>query len=127
MSEQSKILLVEDDLALQKLTSNALQKFGGFEVEVCGNGLDVMKTAERFKPDLILLDIQLPGMNGEEVYAQLQISEELQKIPVILTTGNALPDQRRRYFEAGMTDVIDKPYDPKYLSEYLKAKTSHQS
>jgi len=116
-----KILLVEDELRLQKLTRLALKKFGGFEVKACSNGLEALEAISTFQPDLILLDVRMPEMDGPTTLIELRKIETCQSTPIIFTTGNISAEDRQKYFEMGAVDVIDKPYDPKDLSDKLQA------
>jgi two-component system, OmpR family, response regulator len=120
MTERRKILFVEDEPGLQKITRIILEKVGGFEVVACNNGLAALQALETFQPDVILLDVQMPEMDGPTTLAELRKTDGGQDIPVFFTTGNVKEEARRKYLEMGACDVIDKPYDPKALCGMLK-------
>lgn len=86
-----KILIVEDDVTLAKLYQKKLT-LSGFEVEVSFNGKEAVVKATEILPDLILLDIMLPGIDGFEVVKQLQKSEKTKKIPIIIITNLGTSD-----------------------------------
>lgn len=116
----SRILVVEDDPIIGRATSLALQEAGGFAVELCDRGGKTHRWARRFRPDLILLDVNLPDMDGQAVLASIRRDPELADLPVIFLTGHAMPQDTARYHDMGALGVISKPYDPNELADRVR-------
>jgi len=91
---------------------NVLLKTKGYEVLWAKNGQDGIDKADQYKPNLILLDIQLPFMNGYEVARKLRNNHELDKIPVVAVTSYAMAGDRDKALEAGCNGYIEKPINP---------------
>lgn len=116
-----RILLVEDDLDVQVVTEFALSSVGGFSVEVCGSGREALDRAEGFRPDLILLDVMMAGMDGPSTLRALRQRPALADTPVVFMTAKVQPHETARYRELGSLAVISKPFDPTTLAETLRA------
>jgi len=117
----AKILIVEDEPALQRLYFNVLKR-AKYELEVAGDGEEALQKAELFKPDLILLDIIMPKINGIEVLGILKSKPETQGISVIVFT-NAYTNKNVESAKAlGVTDFLVKSnVEPLYLLERIQA------
>ena len=105
------ILLIEDNEQNLYLMRFLLEK-SGLRVMDARNGRDGIDTARKVLPDVILLDIQLPLMDGYAVAAALREHEELSATPIIAVTSYAMPGDRERALAAGATDYIEKPINP---------------
>ena len=116
----SRILVVEDDPVIGRATSLALREAGGFAVELCDRGGKTHRWARRFRPDLLLLDANLPDMDGQAVLASIRRDPELADLPVIFVTGQAMPADTERYRGMGALGVIAKPYDPYELADRVR-------
>jgi DNA-binding response OmpR family regulator len=117
----SRVLLVEDDPDIQTVTSLALGSFGGFDVRVCGSAHDAVDVAARFLPDLILLDVMMPGMDGLDTLDALRRHPSLAAVPVIFLTARVQPHEVARYRELGSLAVIPKPFEPSELAGRIRA------
>ncbi|MBA1279061.1 MULTISPECIES: response regulator [Pseudomonadaceae] len=121
MRPLQRILHVEDVPSIQVVTRIALEKLGGFEVLSCASGQEALARAQRFAPDMILLDVMLPQMGGLELLRQLSSLLDLQHTPVVLLTGQqeepASPAELR---QLGVRKLLRKPFDPLQLSAQLK-------
>jgi len=106
-----KILLIEDNEQNGYLVEYLLGK-RGWQVVSAMDGPTGLRLAERESPDLILLDIQLPGMDGHEVARRLRTLDVLENIPIIAVTSYAMPGDRESCLAAGCTGYIEKPIDP---------------
>ncbi len=104
----AKILYIEDNPHNMRLVRKML-KMAGYEVMEAQDGQSGIATATREKPDLILLDINLPDLDGIEVTARLKGDDAIAYIPVIALTANAMHGDRERYIEAGMDGYLPKP------------------
>lgn len=116
-----RILLVEDDADIQAVGQLALEAVGGFEVRVCSSGQEALAAAPQFAPDLILLDVMMPGMDGLTTYAALRRIPAMCDTPIVFMTAKVQPTEMARYREAGALGVISKPFDPMALAEQVHA------
>ena len=107
----ARILIIEDNEQNLYLESFILQK-NGHEVIQARNGETGIALAVQMSPDLILLDIQLPGMDGYSVAQQLRKKTSIANIPIIAVTSYAMTGDRERILEAGCTSYIEKPINP---------------
>jgi len=89
-------------------------------MKYCSSGLEVLKLVESFKPDLILLDMMMPGMGGAETLKELRKLPSLKTTPVIFITAKVLTNELDQYRKLGALDVIAKPFDPLTLHELLR-------
>ena len=111
---KGKILLVEDDPFAVRTTTYKLEK-EGFEVEVAWNGKEALEKIERYIPDLILLDIMLPGVDGFSVAQKLKTDERFRDIPVIAVSAKAQTSDVATGYNVGVDDYVVKPVDLSYL------------
>ena len=117
----SRILCVEDEPKIQTIVKLALEKVGGFTVVLCTSGEEALEKAPAFDPDLILLDVLMPGMDGVATFEALKTLPGLSTVPVVFVTALAQADEIERYREMGIVDVITKPFDPMVLPDQLRA------
>jgi CheY-like chemotaxis protein len=115
-AEPRKILLVEDNALMQRVTLGFLENWG-HAVTVAPNGNVAVEAAERERFDLILMDVEMPELNGLEAAAAIRAHEnaETGRTPIIALTAEAMPEDRERCLRAGMDDYVSKPVDPKAL------------
>ncbi len=118
--ELRKILYIEDEADIQTIAKIALESVGGFEVLVCGSGAEAIHQAPEFGPDLILLDVMMPGMDGPDTLEALHRLPETKDTPAVFLTAKALPSEVERYKELGALDIIAKPFDPMKLADQVK-------
>ena len=103
-----RILVVEDNDKNLKLTRDVLE-FAGYTVEVAITGEEAVAQALASVPDLILMDLQLPGMDGHEALARLRADPDTQRVPVVALTASAMPMDRERALSAGFDGFLEKP------------------
>ncbi len=115
-----KILVVDDDIDSLKLIGLMLQR-NGYEVIAASCGNQALARAASDHPDLIILDIMMPDMNGYEVSRRLRRNPETQNIPIIMFTAKTLIDDKVAGFEAGADDYLTKPTHPAELASRVKA------
>jgi two-component system cell cycle response regulator DivK len=108
---KQKILIIEDNEQNLYLLTFIVEKHG-YEVSAARDGKKGLEVAEKIKPDLILLDIQLPVIDGYTVARELRKNKDLADIPIIAVTSFAMIGDREKALEAGCTDYIEKPIDP---------------
>lgn len=121
MASLEKILYVEDETDIQEVAKLALEAVGGFEVKLCSSGTDALREAPLILPDLILLDVMMPGMDGQTTFNELRKIPQLAGTPIIFMTAKVQAQEVERYKEMGALDVITKPFDPMTLSAQIKA------
>ena len=114
------VLLVEDNEVNRYLVRFVLEK-GGFRVITADNGREAIELARVHRPDLILMDIQMPVMDGYEATVQLKADAQLQAIPVVALTAYAMPHERERAMAAGCAGHIEKPIDTSTFNEQVSA------
>ncbi|MES2675391.1 MAG: response regulator [Pseudomonadota bacterium] len=115
-----RILYIEDDLDIQAITIMVLQTINGFTLEACSSGHEALLKAVAFKPDLILLDVMMPGINGPETFAELRKLASLASTPVVFMTAKVQPQEVQKYISLGAVGVIAKPFDPMILADQLR-------
>ena len=121
MTDTRKILIVEDNEKNMKLMRDLLQ-FKGYETLEAESAESGIELATTELPDLILLDIQLPGMNGIEALARLRADETTSHIPVIAVTASVMTHDRNKLLEAGFDDYQLKPLT---MNEFLDRVAKH--
>ncbi|SEA69081.1 response regulator [Alkalimonas amylolytica] len=120
MTKLVRILHVEDDPAIQQVAKIALEAVGGFEVSSCRGGQQALEQFSDFQPQLVLLDVMMPGMDGPETLRQLQQRFDLSGIPVVFMTAKVQNHEVQSYKELGAADVVVKPFDPMTLSDRIR-------
>ena len=119
------ILYVEDEPDIRTVAQLALETVGGFTLKVCGSGEEAVEIGPAFKPDLILLDVMMPGMDGPTTLAALRKHPSMQDTPVIFMTAKVQPSEIQQYRDLGALDVIAKPFDPMMLAEQVRSIWAH--
>ena len=104
------ILIVEDNEKNRKLLRRVLQ-VSGYRVTEAETGLDALKSARDEPPDLVLMDYQLPDIDGIEVFRRMRADPAIRFAPIIAVTASAMPEDQRRMREAGFDGVESKPVD----------------
>ena len=118
--ELKRITYVEDEPDIRAVAELALTQLGGFELDICVDGPDALRKTPEFRPDLILLDVMMPGMDGTETLARLREVPELAETPVVFMTAKAQRHEIAAFLELGALSVIPKPFDPMTLSSELR-------
>jgi two-component system cell cycle response regulator DivK len=118
-----RILVIEDQEDNRQIVRD-LVTASGYELIEATTGEEGLEVASRERPDLILMDIQLPGIDGYEVTRRIKANPKLRKIPIIAVTSYALSGDDKKAFAAGCDGYVTKPYSPRLLlakiEEYLK-------
>ena len=118
---QKKILIIEDDTVISAMYQAKLQQ-SGYAILTADNGADGLKTAKEQKPDLILLDVIIPQLDGFSVLQELKSNEETKNIPVILLTNLSTSEDREKGNKLGALDYIVKAnITPAQISEKVNA------
>ena len=120
-----KILIVEDEANIRQLVRYNLEK-EGFQVMEAADGLQGLRTAQRDKPDLVLLDLMLPGMDGLEVCRTLKGAPATSALPIIMLTAKGEDVDRIIGLEVGADDYLPKPFNPRELLARISAVLRRQ-
>jgi len=129
MSEKlTRVLYVEDEPDIQVVARLALEMLGGFTVEICGSGSEALEKISAFHPQLILLDVMMPGMDGPTTLGNLRKLPQFAATPVIFMTAKVQPSEVAGYKTLGAIAVIPKPFDPMTLAGQISEiwKHSHE-
>ena len=116
-----RILHVDDEPDIREVAKLALEGIGGFTVEACASGEEALEVATRFKPDLILLDVMMPIMDGPSTLRALRDDDETAHIPIAFMTAKVQKLEIAAFKELGAIDVIEKPFDPMTLADQVEA------
>ena len=114
-----RILIVDDEQELVKAVQIRLQQ-AGYETLVAHDGQEGLEKAKKEKPDLIILDLMLPKMDGYKVCGLLKIDSRFSKIPIIIFTAKAREEDKKMGQEVGANAYITKPFDPQALLSKIK-------
>lgn len=120
-STLKKIMLVEDDPDIQLVARLSLEVGGGYAVRVCGSGAEAVLTARADPPDLILLDMMMPGMDGLATMDALRKLPETAATPMVFFTANSQENVKQDLLRRGALGVIVKPFEPNALIEQIDA------
>jgi two-component system, OmpR family, response regulator len=110
-----KVMLVEDDPDIQFIAKLTLQKLGGYQVYVASNGREALEQLPIFQPQLILLDMMMPEMDGLTVLRRIRTMSEYANVPIVFMTAKAQAHEIEEYKRSGIQDVITKPFEPNAL------------
>jgi DNA-binding response OmpR family regulator len=116
-----KVLIIDDEKLLVKSTCMALAHYG-YTVKGAQDGETGIKAAREFCPDIILLDIMMPGMDGWQVLEKLKQNEDMRHIPVIIFTAREYSDGKALALKSGAVDFVPKPFDINELAALLDNK-----
>lgn len=122
--KRRRIVVVEDDNAIRRIVKMTLESIGGYEVLALSSGAEALAEARRFEPDLLVLDVSMPDMDGLQTLVALRQQPSLLRVPVVFLTANTQGKDVARYQEIGAADIIAKPFNPVHLCERLAAVLS---
>lgn len=120
-SGKREILLVDDDTDLVDVLYSALREDGRFEVRVANNGFDAGMMVKEFRPDLIVLDVMLPDINGREVCQRVRNDSQLEEVKIICISGMVEADKIDELKESGADDFLQKPFETDELIDRVCA------
>jgi len=118
--EIQKVLMVDDDQNIRRICQVCLTNVGKWQVFLASSGFEALETAAREKPDVILLDVMMPEMDGPTTLAKLREDPALKDVPVVLMTAKVQPHEVEQYTNLGAVGVISKPFDPLTLPSEIK-------
>lgn len=115
------VLVVDDDDSIREITQASLEIVAGWHVLTAPGGVVALELAREHRPDIILLDLMMPGMDGLTVFAHLQEDPATRDIPVILVTAKSQVGGRQVWDDLAIAGVIAKPFDPMTLATEVAA------
>jgi excisionase family DNA binding protein len=128
-SGKRKILLVDDDVELVELINDVLEKDGRFETRIANNGFDAGMMVKEYHPELIVLDIMLPDINGKEVCQRVRGDSTMDDVKIICISGMVEEDKIADLKASGANDFLQKPFEVEQLIErmcqLLEIETAH--
>jgi len=115
------VLYVDDEPDIREVVQMSLSLVEGLDVQICESGERALQLLPQLKPDLVLLDVMMPGMDGPSTLQKMRSIPALAKIPVVFMTAKAMPQEVARFRELGAVSVIAKPFDPIQLGNQVIA------
>jgi CheY-like chemotaxis protein len=116
----TRILYVEDEQDIRTVAKMALELVGKFTVRDCGTGAEALAAFPDFRPDMLLLDVMMPGMDGPTTLQKLRELPGAANVPAIFMTAKVQPQEVESLKQAGALQVIAKPFDPMTLSDTIR-------
>lgn len=116
-----RILYVEDDSDIQEIARLALVDLGGLDVTVCSSGREALQVFPALRPQMVLLDVMMPGMDGPTTMTSLRRLPGGDSTPVAFMTAKVQSHEVSRYRDMGAIGVISKPFDPMTLADQVRA------
>ena len=117
----NRICYVEDDEDIQRIVRMSLERVGKMTVEVVGDPLVAIDAISAFKPDLVMLDWMMPGMDGPTLFRKMKQLPEVSALPVVFITAKATQRDMDELIALGAAGTISKPFSPKDLPDQLRA------
>jgi len=110
------VLCVDDEDDIREIVQLCLELDGGFVIDACRSGAETIAILEKSRPDLVLLDVMMPGMDGPATLAALRKTAHGRGVPVIFMTARIREQEIAHYLELGAASVVPKPFDPASLA-----------
>lgn len=114
-----RILIVDDEDDIREVASLSLETMAGYQVFTASSGASALAIAAKEQPDVILLDVMMPDMDGPTTLQKLQAQANTSHIPVVFLTAKVQPGERARFSSLGAAAVLAKPFDPMTLASEL--------
>lgn len=125
--EKAPLVLVVDDVADGREIVSEYLKMGGYELALAGDGIEAVQQAQDLLPDVILMDVWLPKMDGLEATKRLRQDPRTKDIPIIALTAHGLASARTKALEAGCDAVITKPFLPEALEQEIERQIARRA
>ena len=117
----NRICYVEDDEDIQRIVRLSLERVGKMTVEVVGDPTKAIEAMTEFRPDLVMLDWMMPGMDGPALFQQMKLRPETNALPVVFITAKAAQRDLDELVKMGAVGTISQPFNPKDLPDQLRA------
>ena len=113
------VLYVDDEADIREVVELSLGLVEGLTIRTCDSGESALRELARIRPDIVLLDVMMPGMDGPSTLTRIRAQPQFAHIPVIFMTAKAMPQEVARFRELGAVAVIAKPFDPMTLGQQV--------
>lgn len=127
MEKFERIMCIEDDPDILLILDFSLRRMGGFSVSLCAGGVEALEKVDEFRPQLVLLDVMMPGMTGPQTLAKLRDIPSMQDVPIVFMTAKAMQNEVEDLLVYGATGIIVKPFNPILLPDHLRIYWGHGS
>jgi len=114
-----RILIIDDEEDIREVAALSLEATAGWKVLTASSGTEGIRIAAQEKPDAILMDVMMPGVDGPTTFRTMQQNPEVAGIPVLLLTAKVQGIDKRRFADLGVAAILFKPFDPLTLSEQI--------
>jgi two-component system OmpR family response regulator len=121
MNKALKILYVDDEPDIRSIVEFALEDEEGIELKLCASGPEALNVVVNYQPDLLLLDVMMPGMDGPTTLQRMRELPSMASVPAIFITAKVRPNEVEEFKAMGALDVIPKPFDPMSLADQVRA------
>ncbi|HXZ52968.1 MAG TPA: response regulator [Burkholderiales bacterium] len=117
----NRICYVEDDEDIQRIVRMSLERVGKMTVQIVGDPMQAIEAMKAFKPDLVMLDWMMPGMDGPTLFRKMRQTPEVEHLPVVFITAKASSSEMEELRAMGAAGAISKPFSPKDLPDQLRS------
>lgn len=118
-ADLNTVLYVDDEPDIREVVQISLSLAEHLSIHTCDSGVRALELMPQLRPDLVLLDVMMPGMDGPATLTQMRATPELAQIPVVFVTAKAMPQEVARFKEMGAVAVIAKPFDAMKLAQQV--------
>jgi CheY-like chemotaxis protein len=125
MDELKRVMCVEDDPDIRKILEFSLGRLGGYTLSLCASGQEAIDKIQIFAPDIVLLDVMMPGMSGTQTLRHLREMDCMRGVPIVFVTAKALQEELEALLEHGASGTIVKPFDPVTLASDIRIYWEH--
>ncbi|WP_150911557.1 response regulator [Marinobacter halotolerans] len=115
-----RVMLVEDEEDIRAVAEVALETVGGFTLKACASGTEALESIEEFAPQLVILDVMMPGMDGPETLRAIRKIPDHKSTPAVFMTAKVQSEEIASYLAEGALSVIPKPFDPMTLADRVQ-------
>lgn len=120
-----RVMCIEDDPDIRLVLDFSLRQLGGYELCLCACGEEALEMAPRFRPELILLDVMMPGLTGPETLQTLRARGQVGGVPVVFLTAKAMQGELEDLMTHGASGIIVKPFNPVSLPDDIRIYWQH--
>lgn len=125
--EKKRVLIIDDEADIREVAKMSLEAVAGWDVTTASSGPEGIEIASKLKPDAILLDYMMPGMDGPNTFQNLKAKAETDSLPVVFLTAKVQAADRQRLQQLGARGIIAKPFDPMTLADEIAAQLGWKS
>ncbi|MBQ0760831.1 MAG: response regulator [Zhongshania sp.] len=116
----TRLMYIEDEPDIRAVAEIALRQVAGFEVKICENGYEGIEAIHSFNPQLVLLDVMMPNLDGPQILKKIHAMPEFQNTPMIFITAKAQTEEIDKLKKLGALDVITKPFNPMTIGNDIR-------